>query len=201
MNRLVQYAACAVAAAALPLLAQNAPSGSGAKKAAEVPPPAVVVLKAATSPTPAPATVKAPPAAPDSPLVAAAKRAKRAATGSKVSITNDTLVRSGMVNFAPDSAAHLLSVPPAETIAPSPGVSVADQMKPFTPAFELAPRAPVKPAADAATQKRRIEQMVEAYDSDGPFSDADPARVEKMLDEAAKNLQKTPQQKPDKPQQ
>jgi hypothetical protein len=123
-----------------------------------------------------------PPPSADSPLVAAAKRAKRLGKKPGYVITNATLVTSG-------SHAHVTTsaTTPAPLNLPAP-----TNAEPKSEGFTPPPPPPSKPSGDP---KKKLERAAAAYEMDGPYGD-DPAQMEHHLEE----LSKEQQAKPPKPQ-
>lgn len=140
-------------------------------------------------PQPAPTTTAATTAAqPDSPLVAAAKRANRLGkkSASKVVITNDTLKSSG-------SNAHVTTT---ETLRALP----KGQAEPSQEVLELQQREKNrKVAAEAAAKKEKEEKQratkvryaAENAEEEYP-DDVDPAQAEKQLQDANKPKEEKP---------
>ena len=133
-----------------------------------------------------------PAAAPDSPLVAAAKRANRLGKKPSLVITNDDLVRTNGHGFTETSAQQPVTAPKG-TAAPTPEMAAA----------AAAAKAAQHRAELAAVEKQRQDvkhekasQRQDLYENDD-FLNADPARHERAMDSLA---QPTQPQSPSQPQ-
>lgn len=172
MKPIVTLLAAVVVAA--PLIAEE-------KKPAEQPKPAPV----ATAPAPAPAPVV------DSPMVAAAKSAKK--SGKKVIvITNDNLTKegSGNAHITTAKTSRPIVVPPEDPLIAQQREK--DAQEKANKAHEA--RVAERNAKEKAAADQKIGSVAARQEAEGPYGD-DPAANEKILEELAKKQQqeKTPQ--------